>query len=374
MVWQECKLTRAARHTVQILSLTLGVNLVAQPEVQKKPGTPASNTPVVTVPRAPASRKFLDGVLMTVDNQVILFSEVRDEFESVRSGTIEAGGGKKLTLGQERQIYQEIMGKFQQNAVRASAALTLPSSTPEQIKNYVDRVLLDEKQNLIKQYGSLNKMREEMSAVGDSSFMIDRKQRENILMNLSDQELRLRLKDRAALMITPKMLRHHYHKVQASRRTESSCDLARLTFGLKDANDPAQRKQAVEKARQAIATWRQGEQTTAEIAEKFGGLALPETRGLTAAKSKEQALFITEFIGRAKIGDVSEPTIHGRAVFVLKILHQQAGSDYSWSDPKVQEQLRSELLAIELRKIQLNAARRDWDKVFRWESPLTKRL
>jgi len=373
MVRQESKVARAARLPVQALRLTpclLITSLAAAQPDPPKP-EPKSKAGAEVRPQADGKRQFLDGVLMTVDNRVILFSEVQDEFEAVRSGKVEAAGGKKLTLRQERQIYQEIMVKFQQKAVRASAALTLPSSTPEQVRDYVERVLQDEKRDLIKQYGSLNKMKEEMSILGNSTFMIDRKQRESILMNLSEQELRLRLKDRAGLMITPTMLRKHYHTVKESRRTTSVMDVGRLTFPIKD---PRQRAATLQKAREAATAWRQGEQTTAQIAEKFGGLALADMKDLTMEKSREQEAFIAKFIGGAKTGDISEPVIHGRAVFVLKILHQQVGSEYRWDDPAVQDQLRTELLAQELRKLRLRTARRDWEKVFRWESPLAKRL
>lgn len=371
MVWQECKVATTPRLTVKVLSLTSCLVLSNVAEAQPGNSKSDSTTPAAVTQQAPPNRQFLDGVLMTVDNRVILFSEVQDEFEAVRSGKVEAASGKKLTLRQERQIYQEIMVRFQQKAVRASAALTLPNSTPEQIRDYVERVLQDEKRDLIDQYGSLNKMKEEMSVLGNSTFMIDRKQRETILMALSEQELRLRLKDRAALMITPKMLRDHYRKVKSSRHTKSVSDLGRLTFAIKDPRKPAA---ALKQAREAIAAWRQGEQTAAEIAEKFGGLPLTDMEGLTLAKSKEQETFIADFIGKAKTGDVSEPTVHGRAVFVLKILSKRTGSPYRWDNPAVQEQLRTELLALELHKLRLRAAKRDWGKVFRWESPLAKRL
>lgn len=388
MVWQECKVARAAQQTAQFLSLTVclvvvttagaqSVNSKAKPPVEKAGGNgtlvgsnPASRAPLVTVKQPPAERRFLDGVLMTVDSRVILFSEVLDDFESIQSGLVEANQGKPLTLRRQRKIKNETMRKFQERAVKASAALTLPSSTPEQIAAYVERVLQAEKQDLINQYGSLAKMKEEMSRAGSSTFMIERNQRESILLNLARQELFMRLRDRRALMITPKMLRDHYRKMVGSRRTGSVSDFARVVIGIEQAENTAP---ALEKARQVIAAWRNSDLSAVELAKKFGGIAI-ENKSLTLENIEKLDPFIARFIGKAKTGDVSESHVHISGVVVIKVLRRQAGNDYRWDDPMVQEQMRAELLAVEIRKLQLRNAMRDWDKVNLWTSPLARRL
>ena len=305
-------------------------------------------------PKAQQVRTFLDGVMMTIDNEVILFSEVEDAVDS-RIKARAQGDGKPVSPREQRRIYNDTRNQARKNAIRARATLSMPGLRTEQIHDYVQSILRNQEQEQIEAYGSLSRMRDELAEVGQSKFMMERKQREKILRDLSRQELGIRLRDRLALMITPQMLREHFLKARKENPTSTVSDLGLVFFST--ATTPL--AEAQKKATAAAAAWRSGEASSKAIAEQFGGRAFSDRTGLTAHSGSSLREFILDFIGKSQGGTVSAPIHQQAGLWVLKILRQQAAREFRFDDPKIQAQLRQELLQIAFRRIEFRAAYRD---------------
>ncbi|MCA8957403.1 MAG: hypothetical protein KDC87_15110 [Planctomycetes bacterium] len=321
--------------------------------------TAQGKLPPTEHPRVP-----LDRVLITVDNQVILESEVDEEYRSRRSSQLQ--GGAELTAQQDRQIYEMVKQKMRSEKVRAGAAMSKGGASPEQIDKFVEQRLKEIQQEHVRRFGSHNKMQEEMALLSSSVFMIERRDRERILRQLAVEDLQIRLRDSVTLMITPKRLRQRYLEVQSRFRTAARCDLAILSFPIHEDGEAA----AVQaKAGAAAVRWRKDPLTSTEMAAATGAVALADRTGLTTAAAQRLPGFAADFVARAKTGEVSDPIRNGPAMWVMKLLRRQAGDAFRYDDSKVQDQLRNQLLNEAFRDLELRSILRDQDKVFIWEAP-----
>ena len=317
-------------------------------------------------------------VLMTVAGsspRVILLSEVREEYEaqceSRRRFDEALGERPPLTPQEKRHIYLDVKRKHRNHAVRAQAAWSLTDS-PEQIKKFVTQRMREKKDEQIKMFGSVNKLNQERGLMSRSQYMKDRRDRQQILYNLAQQDLVLRFRDKLALMVSPKELWALYQKRRPQMKSPPRSDLAMLVFPI---GDPKSEAATMARAKEVAAAWRSTDKSSEEMAEPPRSRALPDRLSLTAARAREfLPAFIAEFIDAAKSPKVSEPILHQRAVYVLKITAWHPAEEFQFEDRRVQQLLRQELVNEKQLEILRRAERRDRDKVFIWEARVGPQL
>lgn len=312
------------------LALALAVTIPASaPLLVTSTGT--AQTPTAKAPSP--TRKLLDEVMMTVDNRVILRSEVQDDYEARLASRYPDGTDMRTRA----LVWQEARFHFFRAAVRSQSAWSMPGSSPEHIQKYVEKELERRNNEQIKKFGSVNRMQQEMSLLETSAFIRERRERDDILISLARQEFMIRFRDRLALMITPKALRAHYRKRRPEMQTAAAVEFGIVLID-------GRQKDAEQRAAQAKTAWT-ASLTPAEVAEKVGGT------GLARTASKNLQAFIREFLDGAKPGDVSAPIRRGDSIYVLKLLARKAGNDFRWADAEVQNQLRRELTNLEMERI-----------------------
>jgi hypothetical protein len=315
--------------------------------------------------------RLLDRVLMTVDNEVILLSEVEEEY-AARIVARQKGlpPGQTLDLRQRMLIYQQVRLDRLRAAVQAQAAWSIQGASPERIQQIVNQELQRRTQEQIKEIGSLNRLRQEQASglMGSSAFIRDRREREDILYNLAKQDFERRFRDRVALMITPKALRAHYKRRAPELRATAAKVLGVVRFDVPDQDDPVAPRASAGKA---AAAWRESPKTGTEIGAEFGGDSRPHQRIAGSAAARLQP-FIRSFVATATVGTVSEPIRFSGAFWVLKIVSETPGDTFRWDDIQVQNRLRAELVRFEYQKI-LMRLQRDQEKTLKIWPPLGRR-
>lgn len=291
--------------------------------------------------------------MMTVDNRVILRGEVEDDFNARLKATYPGGTDVRT----KALLFQKTRFDFLRAAVQSQSAWSIRGSTPDRIQKILEKEMERRTKKQIQGAGSLNKMRQDMGLLSTSAYIRERREREDILLKLAEQDMMFRLRDRLALMITPSMLRKHYARRRPEMQSTGSVDLELVIV---DGAAPG----ADQKAKEAVKLWTGSLLTGKEVAAKVGGVALAQKTGDPLQP------FLVEFM-KKPAGSVSPPIRKGTKLYVLKVVNRSAGNEFRWEDPAVQNFLRDELTRIELDRIDTRM-RRERQKTLKIWPPLDR--
>ena len=337
-------------------------------ERKKAPPAGIGAAPAKKATRSDDEPRLLDRVMMTIDNRVILLSEVEETY--IATLTSRMRGGMQFDARLRMRLFQQVRMKFLSSAVQAQSAWSIPGASPERIQQIVESELARKRQEQIKRFGSVNNLlRQEQDSgwMGSSQFIRDRRETEDILFNLARQDFLARFRDRRALMITPRAMRAHYQQRAPELRTASTTLLALVRFSIGAEDEAKVRATALSASKK----WKTTAETGQQVASAFGGDSLADQE-VTKASAKKLQPFIQTFVDGAKEGEVSAPTLHDEAFWVLKIVSQTAAEEFHWNDPRVQNLLREELVRLETDRM-LIRLERDQEKTLKIWPPLGRR-
>lgn len=283
-----------------------------------------------TQAQAPARRPWLvDSVVATVNDSAILLSELR----TVAAGRIRTliKEGNRLRPEEEKLILQRELANLIDKRQMALSVKSLGVYTPDQIESLLRSELEREKQDKVRDLGSVLELSKALKDEGRTWPTYEREQRIDKLSEFADEfAVSRRLSRNTNLFLTPRMLRETYRREIAAFVHPANARLIMVSFRGAEAQADAER---------AAAAWALQPQTSRELANRFPG-ATPGPEMLASELASEWKP-ITDFALAATTGAVSPPIACRDGIYVVRVLEHRAAANGRFEDPDVQARLRN---------------------------------
>ena len=344
--------------------MTLGLLALTVPALSAQEGPP---------PPGPAEKRPLDRVLITVRDQVILESDVNDEFQQLLEGRIRAGTPPNPM--EKEFLWLRVYENWLNKAIQAQS-WTSQDLSPTQMQELLDQLMKQRLARRVDEIGSVNKMRQQNGLLSRSLYVLEQQEQNDLRLELYEQEIWLRYRDRLTLMVTPKALRKRYLELTAPGQemdpTTAQADLAILQF-----TNPADPDAARILAEQVAEVWRGEDLSVAEAADRFDQSSDQQATKPTAVRGFNRpdetsatalAPFVASFVDGAKAGQVTDPVLYEGYIWVVKALSWAPGNEYRYDDPAVQARVRADLARAELGRMREQLGLRALEKVHVWEA------
>ncbi len=294
-----------------------------------------ASLPAQNQPSDPATLIRLDSVVATVNDAVILESEVTTLTIGVIR-TREAELHRRLTPDERVRIFRQRLGeKIDQHAL-AQAAKTLGVIPPDRVEAILQEQLREDEREQIRELGSMQKLTEERRRQNQNSTWqaVEREQRIAKSADLTRQmAVSVRLQNQRNLFITPRMMRDFYRRHLDQFVHGASADLGTIAF---------QGPGAAATAAEAAATWRKEDLQPEELAERFAarGAFLPEALHLDDSSRKVRRVDQVDFALAGPKGRVADPIDLGGTFRLWKILAHYPSRNEPFDSPEVQRVIR----------------------------------
>lgn len=294
----------------------------------------------------------VDSVVATVNDSGILMSQART-LAAPRLRALKAQGRISREDEQfviERAIDGEVDRYRMALAAKSFAGGSLP---PEQIDRYVDMSFERDRDEQIRELGSLTAFSDELKRIGRTWAAEQRDRRMEALFDIAQElTVRKKLAGQSRAFLTPKMLRQEYDDNRSLFVAPAAATIVHLRFSGPDAE---------KHALAAAEFWRDAalDIDLRDLAARYPGATAVRTE-IDAEKLAAELAPLSAFALAGPRGAVSAPVpVRGGFVVARVNQHQPARND-DFRDPKVQQQLRelcTDKLVAELRE-QANAMAR----------------
>jgi hypothetical protein len=282
-------------------------------------------------PTAPRPRTLgvpIDGVVATINDSGVLTSQVRT-LAAPRLRALRAQGGGSAE--DERVLLERALDAEVDRYRLALAAKTLGPIPPDRLEDLLRADFERERQEQVRDLGSLTRFSEELKRVGRTWPMYQREQRIQKLYEWAeDLAVGRRLMGQTRHFLTPSMLQKEYEANRDLFVRPGAATIVQVRFSGPDAE-----KQAGE----AAAAWRNEELTPRALASRYPG-AVGVGAELDANSLSAELAALRDFALQGPASAVSNPVAHRGAFVVAKVAQFTAARNDAFSDPQVQEQLR----------------------------------
>jgi hypothetical protein len=285
-----------------------------------------------TPPQQPAPKRSLgapvDGVVAPVNDSGLLTSQIRTLAAS-RLRALRAQGGMRPE--DELAVLERTLDGEIDRYRLALAAKTMSPLPPEQLEDILRREFERDRQEQVRDLGSLTRFSDELKRVGRTWPMHQREQRIQKLYELADEfAVGRRLMGQTRHFLTPGMLQKEYEANRDLFVRPGMATVVQVRFSGPDAE---------KNATAAAAAWRNEEITARALAERF-----PDAIGVGAEiavdKLATELAPVKEFALAGPAGAVSSPVLHRGAFVIAKVAQFAPARNDAFIDPTVQEQLR----------------------------------
>lgn len=296
-------------------------------------------------PPQPAPKRQLgapvDGVVATVNDSGLLTSQIRTLAAS-RLRALRAQGNVRPE-DELAVLERTLEGEIDRYRLALSAK-TLSPLPPEQLDDILNREFERDRQEQVRDLGSLTRFSDELKRVGRTWPMHQREQRIQKLYELADEfTVGRRLMGQTRHFLTPGMLQQEYEANRDLFVRPGAATVVQVRFSGPDAE---------KNAAAAAAAWRSEEISARALAERY-----PDAVGVGAEigvdKLAAELAPVKEFALAGPAGAVSNPTPHRGAFVVAKVAQFAPARNDAFTDPAVQEQLRdlcTQKIVVEFRE------------------------
>ena len=291
---------------------------------------------------APGGRRTFDRVRAVVGDRVILESTIRRELAAQT-----AQAGHELSPQEKRRAEDEIVRALAREEIWVQIGKIIGRDDPLAFERQVDSLVQDYMDEQQERFGSFARMNEELGALGTSWQALRSEQRQRILRDTARSfAIGQRFRDGFLLVVTPEETANYYRDHPADFAALESGDVAWISI-------PAGAPDSKTRAEQAAAEWRAGTVAAAELAQRFGGIALAECKGVRPDRADDpRPAMIKDLVRDGVAGEVRGPHERGESLFVTKLVAKNSQPALSFDDLRVQEAIRSKLVNDHLRRLE----------------------
>jgi len=303
----------------------------------------------------------VDGVVATVNDSAILWSELM----TVAAGRVRAmvSNGARLTRADEELVLRTELGKLIDGRQMALSLKSLGAITPDQVESLLRTELEREKQEKVRDLGSVPELSRALKEEGRTWPTYEREQRIGKLGQFAEEfAVHQRFQRNSSLLLTPRMLRETYEKQKEAFVHPALATVAMLEFRGADAEA---------RATQAATAWAVQGLTSRELASRHpGSVSYPEQRSSALADFLKP---VAEFAEAGPLGAVSPPLACRDSWFVARVVDYLPAADGRFEDPQVQAKLRRICQNRVLDEYRQQAMERAKVRTEVWRSPAFER-
>lgn len=295
--------------------MAVAVAFVAVAAAQERKPAPVLGVPV-------------DAVLATVNDSAILASTLR-MLAAAKIRSIESQHGS-ISNGDREAIFRDVLEVEIDRHRLAQSAKSLGPLPPEQIDQIVQGEFERDRQEQVRDLGSVNELSREMKRIGRTWPTYEREQRIDKLSEIAEElAVRRRLARQENLFLTPRMMRETFERNRGRFEREAAAKIVQVRFT--GANAQAN-------AEAAAAQWRKEEIEARQLASRFeGAVAVGEV--IASSLSAEMAA-LTSFALAGPEGAVSAPVPVGGAFHVARVTAFISARNGKFEDADVQREVR----------------------------------
>ncbi|MFO1052989.1 MAG: hypothetical protein U1F36_12310 [Planctomycetota bacterium] len=277
-------------------------------------------------------RRTVDRVRAIVGDRVILDSSLRRTL-AARPEIATADAAQRAGLEESALI------SIAREELWVQIGKVIGREDPVTFEKRVDELVQDYLREQQDQFGSFARMNQELAALGTSWQTLRDEQRQRILRDTArSYAIGTRFRDSFAMLVTPEEIARFYRDHPEQFAALTSGDIASVSFS-KD------RKDAAESAGQAAESWKGGNQTSADLATRFGGVALRDQTDVRPGEAKDRrAEFLKQLVSEHEQGAVLGPLDRGETLVVYKLLRKVDQPAASLDEPRVQSAIRMALV------------------------------
>ena len=258
--------------------------------------------------KLPPDLVTLDEVIAVVGGRLIWLSDVEAEFDAIVSG--QESSGALLSDRDKQFLRNRILRNKVQNHTLAHGAMTLGFATPEQVESLVQEYAREEEEDLIRQFGSIGGVVEELGHQDQTWASYQNDKRETNLTNLAwNRSVALRLNNQLTLFPTKKSMREYYAQHVETWVHGPVATLDVVAFLPTRINGNGNGASLEERADGASRAWNDG-LSAEEVAERFGGVPARGTWEFGPDLADARAPFYRQFALGNPEGTVSRPIPH----------------------------------------------------------------
>ncbi len=326
-------------------SLLLAVSLASLATAQERaPERPPQATAVC-----------IDAVVATVNDSPIMLSQLRTDIAS-RLRTLKARVGQVSPRDIEALQNEALAYEIDRHRM-AQSAKSLGPLTPEQVEQLLKSELDRDKQEQVRNLGSMNEFSRELKRTGRTWPTYERDQRVGKLNEFAEEfAIYRRLQNQRSLFLTPRMLRETYAENRDLFVREAAAKVVQVRFVGSDAKA---------RAAEAAVLWRQNEWTARQLTERFPG-SLPIGEVVATSLAAELGAII-QFALAGPADTVSEPIAVGEGYHVAKVTEHVSARNGQFEDAKVQNDLRQMCLRRVTDEFRQQALERARQRTEVWE-------
>ena len=321
--------------------------------------------------KLPPGRVTLDEIMAVVGGRPIFLSAVQEEFDAFVSGR--ESSGVLLSDQEKQQLWTQILTRAVQDRMLAHGAMTLGFATPEQVERYVQDCTRQEERDLIRQFGSIGGVVEELRYRDQTWAAYQSELRETRLKELAiNESIALRLNNQVSLFVTKKALREYY-KQNVQRWVHgpvATLDVVAFLPGSTNGNGNGASQE--ERADAASRTWNDG-LSAEEVAERFGGVPVRGTWEFGSDIPDDRAPFYREFALQNSEGTVSLPIPHQGTLWVLRVRSREEGANLPFENPMVQQSIQLTLQGDLVGYLRMETLIRSQSRTYIWPAELRDR-
>ena len=283
-------------------------------------------------------RRYFDGVVAMIGDRAVLASTIKARVNAQIDGAY--GAGRKVAPSDVEEFAREALQFQMHGEILAQSARTSTAISPEELKEIVQKEqqrFLDEE---VSKAGSLNQYMRDLAAVGKTWETVAQEHENELLQNISVQDIYARTRQQFSLLVTPREMKRYYDGKRNDYVQLAAADVERVIFSGEEAGKSAQVR-----AQAAALAWRAAPQLDAEaLARSFSGTALPTRKGVRDEANDANAPFIRTFAATATAGSVSEPIGVAQTFWVLRIAAKTAAKNQGFGEPAVQRGIVNQLV------------------------------
>ena len=308
------------------------------------PGTqvPGTQVPGALVPGAGGDELTeFDRVVAVIGDRVVLDSEVK---EQVRAKFQDEKQPEK-----NRQYREDILRAILRREIWVQYGKVLGQQAPEAFEEIVQRQVEEHMDEQIEEWGSFQKMVEELESIGSSWQEVEDEYRQRLLAQIAQrQAIGQRYFENRELLVTPKEMKAFFDANPQNYEARKAATIEWLSFSKSGDPDAAQAN-----ADAAARAWRTGVDDLQAIKDQFKGAIIPPKRDIPYDDPDDATRsFIKEFARDNPNGTVSAPIDQQRFFLVLRVSDKIDTPQRPFTDETVQTEIRE--ILIDRRMIQMN--------------------